>query len=308
MESPGVQVRLCYVAGANHGGSTLLALLLDQHPGVVAVGEAGPIARVRSNSSYDCSCGDTLDRCTFYTAVADRLRDRSIPFDPMDWQIRYEMPHSALDRLAFGLPPRGAVALGRLRHAVLRHMPVTARMLEPIDQRNLAFARAALEVADAQLFVDATKVPERARMLADLPAPLVVVHLIRDPRAVAFSGSRRGRDPVVIAQYWKRTHDTLDAMERHLRCEGWITLRYEDLCADPDAALRPVFQLVALEPIRVSRHFNGSGHHVVGNKMRRGASQTVSQDDAWETGMAPEVMDAVWKRTRSTAGRHGYEF
>jgi len=298
--------RLCYVAGANHGGSTLLAMLLDQHPRVVAMGEAGPIRKVRDNRSYDCSCGEPLDRCSFYTAVAGRLEQRSIPFHPMDWGLRYEMPRPELDRLAFGLPPRGGRSVSRLRHAMLRRLPMTRKVLEPVDRRNVAFVRAALEVGDADVLVDATKDPERARLLADLPVPLVVVHLLRDPRAVAFSGSRRGRDPLVIADYWKRTHDTLDGMQRHLECQGWVNLRYEDLCADPEAALRPVFSLLGLDPAAVSRQFDGSEHHVVGNKMRRGRSQTVSSDEEWKKAMPTEATAAVWRRTRATAARHGY--
>ena len=302
-----IQGRLCYVAGANHGGSTLLALLLDQHPQVVAMGEAGPIRKVRNNLAYDCSCGDTLAQCAFYTAVGARLEKQCIAFDPMDWQLRYEMPHPALDRLAFGLPPQGGVRLSRLRHGALRRLPMTRKVLEPVDRRNLAFARAALEVADAEVLVDATKDPERVRLLADLPAPLVVVHLLRDPRAVAFSGSRRGRDPLVIARYWKRTHDTLDAMERDLGSAGWITIRYEDLSAEPDATLAPVFSLLGLEPVAVPRQFNGSGHHIVGNRMRRGATQTITADEEWRTAMPAVAKNAVWEKTKTTALRHGYQ-
>jgi len=299
--------QLCYVAGANHGGSTLLAILLDQHPRVLAMGEAGPIRKVRANEGYDCSCGDTLATCAFYTAVAARMRQRSFDFDPMDWQLRYEMSHPTLDRLAFGLPPQWGLGLSRLRHATLRRLPGMRKALARFDHRNVTFAQAAMAVADADVFVDATKDPERARLLADLPLPLTVVHLVRDPRAVAYSGSRRGRDPLVIADYWKRTHDVLDAMEPHLPCRNWVRLRYEDLCADPDAALGPLFQCLGLEPVRVSSTFDGSGHHVVGNKMRRGRIQTVTQDEEWKQSMAPEASDAVWRRTEATARRHGYE-
>ncbi len=298
--------QLCYVAGANHGGSTLLAILLDQHPRVLAMGEAGPIRKVRANEGYDCSCGDTLATCAFYSAVGDRMRQHSLDFDPMDWQLRYELSHPTLDRLAFGLPPQRGLALGRLRHAALRRLPGTRKALATVDHRNITFAQAALAVADADVFVDATKDPERVRLLADLPLPLTVVHLVRDPRAVAFSGSRRGRDPLVIAEYWKRTHDVLDEMERHLPCRNWVNLRYEDVCADPDAALGPLFQCLDLEPMRVSPTFDGSGHHVVGNRMRRGRIQTVTQDEDWKQLMTPEDGEAVWRLTATTAGRHGY--
>jgi len=235
------------------------------------------------------------------------LEQNSILFDPFDWQLRYEMPYPALDRLAFGLPPRGGVGLSRLRHTVLRHLPISRQLLATIDQRNLAFEQAALATADADAFVDATKDPERVRYLADIPVPLFVVHLVRDPRAVAFSGSRKGNDPLVIADYWKRTHDVLDAMKHYLPRDGWISVRYEDLCQDPGTTLQPVFGLLGLDPILVSRDFTGSDHHMVGNRMRRAGSQTVRLDEEWKSEMTPKLMDAVWERTGSTARRYGYE-
>ena len=89
---------------------------------------------------------------------------------------------------------------------------------------------------------------ERMRELSAALAEARFVHLIRDGRDVALSRMRRALDepPPVgrVARNWKRR--IRDARRQARDLPHYMELRYEDLVADTEAALRRVCELVEL--------------------------------------------------------------
>jgi Sulfotransferase family len=76
------------------------------------------------------------------------------------------------------------------------------------------------------------------------------VHLIRDGRDVALSRRRRGMGAVKpmaeTAELWRRRIERARDQGRRLRGR-YLELRFEDLVAEPEPALRAVCELVELE-------------------------------------------------------------
>jgi hypothetical protein len=104
-----------------------------------------------------------------------------------------------------------------------------------------ALYHAAADTADATVVVDSSKSPEIAAALAlahDLE--LVLVNLVRDPRAVAVSWVKRNDDFGMArksAQRWKQRQRELRSFESVPGIE-FITLRYEDFVSQPQQCLK----------------------------------------------------------------------
>lgn len=69
------------------------------------------------------------------------------------------------------------------------------------------------------------------------------IHLVRDVRDVATSARRSvfcHYHPYFVAQLWKKEQDLADFWARQLPSETWLTVRYEDLIAEPAQQMRRI--------------------------------------------------------------------
>jgi len=88
------QIPLTYVVGSSHSGSTLLALLADEHPQIASVGETAVKPRIRREgrtANQLCSCGATLAECVFWQQIFADVSSRGVPFDVRHWSTEYRI-------------------------------------------------------------------------------------------------------------------------------------------------------------------------------------------------------------------------
>jgi len=90
---------------------------------------------------------------------------------------------------------------------------------------------------------------KRMRLIGGVLDEARFVHLIRDGRDVALSRQRRGmgaaKSIADVAERWRRRIELARKQSRRLRGR-YLELRYEDLVADPEPALRGVCELCEL--------------------------------------------------------------
>ena len=70
------RLRVGFLTGSGHTGSTLLALFMDTHPQIVSVGETAIKPGLRSGSEqlHRCSCGHPISECRFWQTVFETGR------------------------------------------------------------------------------------------------------------------------------------------------------------------------------------------------------------------------------------------
>lgn len=205
------QIKVLYIAGANRSGSTLLARLLGDLPGFVAIGEGlVHFFRARADFHVPCGCGLSVRTCAFW-------RDVSIPSAVEQFEARWL----------------------RLRRAPLldyycrRHPEQTAELISSLGKLYETIAKR----AGAEVIVDSSKSPLHARLLSWVPnIDLHVVFLVRDPRSVASSCSKRkewlpGASPLHATKRWMGL--TLASEFLQTCVPKWRTLRYEDFVREP---------------------------------------------------------------------------
>ncbi len=294
-----------YIAGTGRSGSTLLAGLLGRLDGHVTVGELRYVWSRSLAENHLCECGEPFRSCPFWTQVFGEA------FGGFD-----ESRPEEVARLAAGVD--------RIRHIPRLAMPALRPAafrsdLKALDDVLSRLYSAVLAASGASVVVDSSKDPSYAYLLCASPSLEVsLVHLIRDSRAVAYSWTRqkvrpeihwkveymRRRPPFLTARRWVQYHLLVEVLER--RVPRSLRIRYEDLVADPEAAVAEVAEVTGV-PSQPSRDPDPSiGHSVGGNPVRFEGPQPVRPDTAWVEEMAPQDRRLVTAVTAPLLARYGY--
>lgn len=278
---------VAFVAGTGRSGSTLVSNVMGQLPGCLSVGEVRYAWGRGATANHLCGCGQSFDDCPFWTEVMGEVSDTHPRFDAAGIAARIDA------RLRARLVP--AMQLRRLR-GELEVQP------HPDDAIIASLYQALASQPGAEhAIVDSSKLPPYARLLEGLPGmEVLMIHVIRDPRATAFS--------------WRRAKATRDAADsatmprlsivrssliwvlwnlmvvRWWPAERRITVRYEDFVDEPATELGRIAHalgtsvpegLVADAALRLA-----PTHSVAGNPDRLDAGMVrLRRDDEWRSAM-----------------------
>lgn len=293
MEGEAPRARWVYIAGDVRSGSTLLADLLAQPLQAFNAGELGRLWDCLERGQL-CTCGEPIDGCPIWMEVVQRVQE--------ELGLRRYAEISAL-------------AHGRMNHPkMLRSRRLAPPSSEEVTLREVT-ERAVEAATGAAVVVDATKMARTLWVTAHVDRPLTAVHLVRDPRAVAFACmSNSARDP---SQRDRRLgkepvpRSTIAWTVRNLACRRVLRscpsvetyqVRYEDLAAHPEAEIERIVgrSSGALNPF--ASVSSGECHSLGGNP-RRFAPAEVKLDERWRTGMATRwkalstILTAPWLKT-----------
>lgn len=306
---PSSRLRVTYVVGSSHSGSTLVAFMADQHPDIASVGESAVKRHIRwegRTGTQPCSCGMTIETCPFWQAIFDDVSATGTRFTTERWRTDYRFEHPWLD----GLLTRESslTALRRGQRWAMRTLPVLRERADRIDRTNVAFIRAVLNRRGAKAFVDTSKLLTRLGYLLDIPALDVrVVRLARDARGFAASAKRRGGSAAAAATVWR--NDQL-AIEAFLAARPHVPihlLRYEDLCARPADTMRSFWAFCGVRDVEPATVIHAREHHILGNNMRMGDTIAIRLDDAWRSRLGAEDERKVLAVAGTVNERLGYQ-
>jgi Sulfotransferase family len=281
-------VKVLYVAGSGRSGSTILDRTLGQVDGFFSAGELcnlwgrGLLARRR------CGCGTPLPDCPVWGAVLEEA------FGGADRVDAGRLATATSHRLRVGSVP-GLLLGGR------------GRPEEDGDGYQAALSRLYRAVASqtgCRVIVDSSKSPVYARLVAAIPGvEVAVVHLVRDPRATAWSFLRKKRlpdfgddrlmqrqHPLVSARRWSLWQTATELLWRRSG-RRYLRLRYEDFVGDPQPAIRRIAALAGEDPAALP--FSGPAtvrltatHSVSGNPNRFGTGEVeLRADEEWRRAM-----------------------
>ncbi len=284
-----------FVGGAARSGSTLLSGLIAHALGGVNVGELHLLWRSFSIGRR-CTCGAPLADCATWSEVAEiALRRCSID----NW----------------GEAARVEAAEPSQRRVIAKGWTV------PVPSRSVALRaeteRAIRMVTGEQVIVDSSKVAGAAVVAREAGTLEQVVHLVRDPRAVAFSMSHPKPDPSLdgrllpsrgalpAAAVWTSSNV---AFER-LRFGASALVRrllYEEFVDDRVGSLRPLLGGSA-DALRTAAS-SGGEHAIAGNPWRFEPSRPMAADTRWSTEMPWSTRVVIAMSTAPLMARYGYPF
>ena len=308
----GQRLRVAFVVCPSYHGATLLALLLNNHPEVTALGDTLP----HRGSKHVCACGELVDHCSFWDGVSrglDTSRFANLPLllPILPWPLtRRQLEGGALSlsrngwinraagRVAGKVVDLGALAAWRLRPGVVDHF---AGLYQ-------SFYRLVLDAHGTSLFVDGSKSWRRAAVLTQALQPeaeVKIVHLVRDPRGFALSRRTHGGAPLRESGWlWSDLHRRMESLQA---LSPYFLLRYEDLCSDPETVLQRLFDFLQIgrEAVVTAPKYPEK-HHLIGNDMLRSFEGQVKLDTRWQTELTAAEQRTVLDCAGEFARRMGY--
>jgi UDP-N-acetylglucosamine transferase subunit ALG13 len=304
--------RIAFLGGFGRSGSTLLERMLNEVPGVTAIGESVHLWQRGLRDDERCGCGEPFSRCPHWQAVGVAA-------------------FGGWDQLDSDHVLALKAAVDRTRHVPRLAAPAaSAKQARAVDEYCDLYRRLYRGVAAVTgdtVLVDASKHASLAfalRRAADLD--LRVLHMVRDSRGVAHSWSKQVRrteitdgeaymprySPAQAAVLWTANNALFDVLGR--LGTPVHRLRYEDLLAAPARVIADVLAYLGLPADDETLDFLGSdsadlraSHTIGGNPMRFSTGRlSLRTDEAWRREMSPAARLQVSALTAWPLASYGY--
>ena len=305
-------IRYVCLPGCRFTGSTLLGSLLNEHQDCASIGAATGLIRRTDLATYRCSCGELFRECEFWNYIAARTRALGHPvnvFETNFWNshLRLSRNHTINALLARSL---GWDPLNRARDAVVSMFPGAKAAVSRMGWNTWSLAKAVLERTGKTVFVDTARDHQRPKYLHGLPMlDVKVIHLARDPRGNTASIMKHsGVDVATAARQW--THANVEAarVRPHLPPESWMSLHYEELCADPAGVLERISSFLGIDRPMMQHGFQSSVSHIIGNKMRMKGLGEIREDLSWQTTLGSAELSVIARVAGPASRSLGYQW
>jgi len=304
------KIKVLYIAGFGRSGSTLLGNVLGQVDDFVSVGEIRNIWLHGLIQNKVCGCGAPFKECEMWQPVLNEaFGDRG------------------------GVDPKKMIKLreswSRTKHIPLMLTPLTRRLVEQrlaeyLDNLERLY-RAVQTTTGSRVIVDTSKFPSYGFTLGMVPSvDLYIIHLVRDPRAVAYSWLRKKlqpdpETPEYILQdtparsslRWAARNLGTEALSRHSK-ERYLMLRYEDFVAEPRKTIGRVLESAREEATPLPHVADNKvelrvNHNIWGNPNRFQIGLVrLRPDDEWTHQMRTQDRTLVTSLTLPLLTRYGY--
>jgi hypothetical protein len=306
----GPDLKVIYIMGAGHIGSTVLDVVMSSHPKLESLGEVSKFHGFGwlPDDNRHCACGSTVHDCPFWSEVRHRW---SVSTGSAD-AARYMMLQSRYERTAAGW-----------RRLFRNRLTRTSEFAE-YQEGTEAIYRAVQQTRGAEYLVDSSLTPKRAYAQAMNPnVDLYLIHLVRDGRGVIWSLMKPNKKipgkayvpapPQRTTKYWVSANLQSAWVFRSVEKRKRLRIRYEDFALDPPSVLSRIGALIGEDMsglVKEGMLTNPSNdrHTVGGNRVRfiRDEDIRVRADFAWMDKLEEKYRTMFWRRAGWLARRFGY--
>ena len=274
-------IKVIYVGGSGRSGTTILARILGQTTGYIAIGEVRELWRLGLMQNHPCGCGHPFRECPVWLRVGAEAFGGWERTDP-EAALSLVQSFTYLDALD--------LVRGTSRNS--RHLAFF-RLLERLYEGIHAAANGAT-------IVDTSKGTEYGVALAATPGLEVrAIHLIRDSRGVAYSWTKEVPRPytlprvfrmhrldVLATARWMAHHTLMELLGRRI---PMARLRYESLMDQPRSQLLGTLAAIGHPENRSALPF------IDDHTVRLAVDHTVAGNpNRTSNGVIPLHLDAEW--------------
>jgi hypothetical protein len=272
-------VKVLYIAGWGRSGTTIVDNVFNSYKKVFSTGELFYLWQRGMLKRRKCGCGLLFQRCLLWLEILDVAFGTRLP-DP---------EHVVdLQQQAIRVRHTPALAGGSLSPAAEEYLQIYTKLYHAIA-----------DVTGADLIVDSSKVPSGAAALTRMPGiEPYLLHMVRDPRAVAHSWmlalpppkTRRGalvqQRAVASTMHWLVRNALTEHLGRMFPARH-VRLRYEDFVANPRIVVEGVLSMTGTDPADgpfIDDHtvLLNPNHTIAGNPTRfRTGAIALRLDERW---------------------------
>jgi hypothetical protein len=304
--------KVIYLAGFGRSGSTILGRTLGEIEGWFHCGEP-------HKASHDrvCGCGAPLFDCDLWGPIFREMGERYLDLGPE--------PFIEMQRTSLGESLGSLATIARERRRRSENGVRLRRYVEMLVDLH----REAGHASRAHVMIDSSKAVTGSYLLASLAdTDLYVLHLVRDPRATAYSWSRktivvkRGKTQAdrwekrawSSSYHWLRRNGLIEVLvRRRLPADRYMRVRYEDFVERPRATVHAICSFAgepdARSPFVGERTVRlQPSHAIVGNPRVRSLAGRLELrlDNEWETGMKARARLLATLAAAPLLQRYGY--
>jgi hypothetical protein len=274
------KIKLLYIAGPTRSGSTILSNILGGIEGFFNAGELIDFWDRGIASNGLCSCGEVVRQCKLWKPILDEMVEnhKSIDINEMIG-LRDKLAHS---RLVMRFKLRSDANL-KLRSDIGKYVESLGALYHLIHQTT-----------KAEIIIDSSKNAGYAYILSLIDSlNLSIVHLIRDPRAIAYSWQRKKNglwqeNYVKNALVWVSRNVATELVGLRV-AERYLILDYEKFVSKPRQTVKKILNLVGDD----QRVLPFVGDNQVKLKVNH---SVYGNPDRFKTGNINLIIDSEWEQ------------
>jgi hypothetical protein len=275
-----------FIAGMGRSGTTILDNVLGELPNFFSGGEINYLWQRGIIENSQCGCGVNFRDCNLWNNILTN---------------------------AFGdLNVNNAFFMSRTFKSVIRTRYFPFLLYNWNDKKFLSKLEKYLEslttlylsmtsVTGCEIIIDSSKYPTYGAILGLMPeVDLYMIHVVRDPRAVAYSWKRKKlwdfsshsrmmhrQNIIRTTFFWITWNFFFEILKSRLQSK-YIFMRYEDFIKNPNQVVSEVFELLKCDGnyMQLVNNDNitlGTNHTVSGNPSRFNTGPVkLNQDNKWK--------------------------
>lgn len=270
-----ISIKRVNLLSSSFSGSTLLGILISQHPSFLAFGDTY-IGNCQSENDVVCTCGDSVNKCYMRRKIIAQLARKGIPKEAI-YRREYSIPFKYIAKRF------GGMRLLPFYKAVGSTVGYEALFSSFLKTESCVLSAIKIANPDVEYYFDGSKRLVRAQIFAKTEPDCQIIHLIRHPYEVLLSGATRhdaykGKNTIKHhAKNWCNYNLQAAKLTRKYP-ERSVTVRLNDLTSEPQSTMEKLHSTMRWPAVKIDyESINPKITHVVGNRSRHKAKSVRKQ-------------------------------